>query len=158
LATGWFWRLAAPEPVVLVTQQITDPQAAARSISQRHLFGDGGAATGSAAAPAARSFTLLGAMTAGGRQPGFAILSEPGKTPVAVLEGEEITPGVTLAKVSANKVTIVRNGQNETLELVTRPSSSAPTPVQNSAAPRADAAAAPPAIPPRPANPSPQNP
>jgi general secretion pathway protein C len=129
LAAGWFWRFTAPEPVALVTQQITDPQAAARSVTQRHLFGDGGTTPGSAAPPPARSFALVGAMTANRRQPGFAVLAETGKPAVSVFEGEEVAPGIRLEKVLADKVIIVRNGRSESLELSSGRSSTPPAPV-----------------------------
>jgi general secretion pathway protein C len=129
LAAGWFWRLTAPEPVALVTQQMADPQAAARSVTQRHLFGDGGTTPGSAVAPPARNFTLVGAMTASRGQPGFAVLAETGKPAVSVFEGEEVAPGVRLEKVLADKVSIVRNGRSETLELVLDRSSAIPMPL-----------------------------
>lgn len=161
LAAGWFWRLSAPEPVALVTQQITDPQAAARSVAQRHLFGD--SATASAAAPA-RAYTLVGAMTGSSRQPGFAVLGETGKPPQSVFEGEEIAPGVKLVKVLADKVMIVRDGRSETIELVAGAPSAAPLPAAatgaaNATAARpADPAVPPRAMPPHPTLPSPQNP
>lgn len=146
LAAGWFWRLTAPEPVALVTQQTTDPQTAARSVTQRHLFGDGGTTPGSAAAPPARSFALFGAMTASRRQPGFAVIAETGKPAVSVFEGEEVAPGIRLEKVLADKVSIVRNGRSETLELLSG-RSSIPAPVP------ATSTGTPPPIPPSPPTP-----
>jgi general secretion pathway protein C len=126
LAAGWFWRLNAPEPAILVTQEITDPHAAARSIAQRHLFGGTETVTGSAVEPAIRSFTLLGTMTATSQQPGFAVFAETGKPTISVLEGDELAPGIRLKKVMPDKVSIIYNGRSETLELVSGHAS--PTP------------------------------
>jgi len=132
LAAGWFWRLSAPEPFMLVTQQISDPLAAARSVTQRHLFGNAETAPGSVAGVAARSFTLLGAMTANQQQPGFAVLAETGKPTVSVFEGEEFAPGIRLEKVMPDKVSIISNGRSEILELVADQSSHVPPPFPTS--------------------------
>jgi hypothetical protein len=136
LAAGWFWHLTGPEPVIAVMQQITDPLAAARSVTQRHLFGN--AETTSAAELAPRNFTLLGAMTASQQQPGFAVLAETGKPAVSVFEGDELAPGIRLEKVMPDKVSIIFNGRSETLELVPDQSSRTPPhfPATNTGVPR----------------------
>jgi type II secretory pathway component PulC len=137
LAAGWFWRLTVPEPVILVTQQLTDPLAAARSVTQRHLFGNAETAPGSTAELAVRNFTLLGTMTANSRQPGFAVLAETGKPTISVFEGEELAPGIRLEKVMPDKVSIIYNDRSETLELVSGQSPHTPPfPAASSGAPR----------------------
>jgi hypothetical protein len=159
LASSWFWRLTAPDPVALVTQPLTDPRAAAQAVAQRHLFGAGTTASG-ASAPAVRAFTLVGAMTASRRQPGFAVIGETGKPPTAVFEGDEIAPGVKLEQVLANKAIIVRDGQRETIELSAGAPSNAVPPVAvppAAAGPMANAAAMRPA-PPTPVRPVPPAP
>ena len=117
LSAAWFWRANAPDSVVLPTQTISDPLLAAQAIASRHLMGESQQAKPGTAAQMNTQFQLTGAMTASKGRPGFAILSEDGKTPIPVVEGEELAPGVTLTKVFANKVEISRQGRTETLEI-----------------------------------------
>lgn len=136
LAAGWFWRLNAPEPVILVTQQLTDPVEAARSVTQRHLFGDAETMPASTADLAAHGFTLLGAMTASRQLPGFAVLGQMGKPMVSVFEGDELAPGIRLEKVMPDKVSIIYNGHSEIIELTSgQPSFKPPFPVANFSVP-----------------------
>jgi type II secretory pathway component PulC len=95
-----------------------------------------------------RRFTLLGTMTASPRQPGFAVLAEAGKPTVSVFEGEDLAPGIRLEKVMPDKVTIIHNGQSETLELVSDQSSPTPPPL-----PSATSSGAPHPMPPSRPNP-----
>lgn len=117
LSAEWFWRANAPDPVVLPTQIVSDPLLAAQSIVSRHLMGESQQGFAGSGAPANSQFQLTGAMTASKGRPGFAIISEDGKLPLSVVEGEELAPGITLSKVFANKVEIVRQGRTETLEI-----------------------------------------
>ena len=121
LAAGWFWRLASPPSVILANADVSDPVAAARSITQRHLFAEATRSPSGVTLQSPQAYTLIGAMTASGKQPGFAILAEPGKPPVSAIEGEQFAPGITLGKVEPDKVTLLREGKSETLTLVTTP-------------------------------------
>ena len=117
LSAEWFWRANAPDPVVLSTQTISDPLVAAQSIVSRHLMGDSPRLAVNSSAQLNDQFQLTGAMTASKGRLGFAILSEDGKIPVPVLEGEELAPGIVLFKVFATGVEIRRQGHTEFLEL-----------------------------------------
>jgi len=117
LSAEWFWRANAPAPAVLPTQTVSDPLLAAQAIASRHLMGESLQAKAGTTSQASAQFQLTGAMTASKGRPGFAIVAEEGKTPVPVVEGEELVPGVTLSKVFANKVEISRQGRTETIEI-----------------------------------------
>ena len=117
LAAEWFWRANAPDPVILPAQSISDPLLAAQSIASRHLMGDPQLGTPGSATQTSNQFQLTGAMTASKQHRGFAILAEDGKTPLPVMEGEELAPGVVLFKVFANKVELRRQGRTEFLEI-----------------------------------------
>ena len=117
LSAEWFWRANAPDPVVLPTQIVSDPLLAAQSIISRHLMGETQQVTAGSGAPANSQFQLTGAMTASKGRAGFAVISEDGKSPLSVVEGEEFAPGITLTKVFANKVEIRRQGRTEVLEI-----------------------------------------
>ena len=117
LSAEWFWRANAPDPVVLPTQTMSDPLLAAQAIVSRHLMGESQQVKAGVAAQANTQFQLTGAMTASTGRPGFAVLSEDGKMPIPVVEGEELAPGITLSKVFANKVEISRQGRTEFIEI-----------------------------------------
>src|SRR5262249_49654513 len=83
----------------------------------RHLMGETVAAAAAPAAPPPSQYRLLGAMTASGKQRGFAILSEQGKPAFPVVEGEEIAPGLKLSRVLPDKVVLARGGREHTLPM-----------------------------------------
>jgi len=58
---------------------------------------------------------LMGVMAASGERRGHAVLRLDGKKTVAVLQGEEVEPGVRLAEVHVDHVVLERNGARETL-------------------------------------------
>ena len=84
-------------------------------MAARHWFGSAAVAPGTG--EHAASYQLLGAMTGSGNKPGFAIISENGRPPVPVLEGEEFAPGVRLERVLPRAVELRRQGTTERLEL-----------------------------------------
>ena len=117
-----FWNLTAPatpEPPIAVD---TDPPRVAQTIAARHLFGEapqqGIRTAGTGRAVDAK---LYGVVAASGKgHSGIAILSIQGKPAVAVREGDEITPGVTLHRVLARSVEISQGGVIEVLRLPER--------------------------------------
>jgi general secretion pathway protein C len=116
IISGWFWDRAAPRAVTLPTTHVSDSLEAAQMIAARHLMGEArNTPAGSVAAPRSTQFRLLGAMTAGGRHPGFAILAADGEQAVAVFEGDEVAPGVTLSKVLPESVLMRYGSRTETL-------------------------------------------
>ena len=117
LSAEWFWRASAPDPVVLPTQTISDPLLAAEAIVSRHLMGVSQLPTAGSSGQGNNQYQLTGAMTASKGRRGFAIFSEDGQLPLAVMEGEELAPGVRLSKVFAGKVEILRQGRTEVLEI-----------------------------------------
>ena len=117
LSAEWFWRANAPDPVVLPTQTISDPLLAAQAIVSRHLMGVPQLTSTGSAGQGRNQYQLTGAMTASKGRRGFAVFAEDGQQPLAVMEGEELAPGVILYKVFASKVEITRQGRLEVLEI-----------------------------------------
>jgi len=85
-----------------------------------------------AATPAA------GAQAAGAER-GYAVVQLDAKKTVAVLEGEEIAPGVRLAEVHADHVILERGGLRETLAWPPRNTHTPPAPVNAPPPPNASA-------------------
>ncbi|ARO87577.1 general secretion pathway protein [Nitrosospira lacus] len=67
------------------------------------------------AAPAGIAIKLLGVVAASPGRQGYAIMQLDSKEMLAVLEGEDIAPGVRLAEVHPNHIILERNGLRETL-------------------------------------------
>jgi general secretion pathway protein C len=112
----WLWVWLAPRP---------EPRAPAAALSARQsgapaeaangLFGNGQRErSGAAAGIAAR---LLGVVAATGSRPGYAVLRLDAKKTVAVLQGDEIEPGLRLAEVHADHIVLDRSGAREKLPL-----------------------------------------
>ena len=80
-----------------------------------------------AAAPTGIAIKLFGVVAAAEGRRGYAVMQLEGKQILAVLEGEDIAPGVRLAEVLANHVILERSGARETLALPER-KGIAPTP------------------------------
>lgn len=105
---------AAPSPVAASYRTESDPAAAARAIV--------GAApmaleTVTAAAPARSVYTLVGAATGFGRDRGFALVKGEDGRVIALAEGDELAPGVRLARIHADRVELDRGGVTDTLTL-----------------------------------------
>jgi hypothetical protein len=115
IIAGWIWDLAAPAPYAPPLAVAADSQKAADAVAARHWFGSDAVAPGDGKHVA--SYQLLGAMTGSGNKPGFAIISETGKPPMPVVEGEEFAPGVRLERVLPRAVEVRRQGATERLEL-----------------------------------------
>ena len=79
-----------------------------------------------AATPTGIAIRLLGVVAATGNQPGYAVVQLDAKRILAVLEGNEIDPGVRLAEVHPNYVVLERGGARERLEWPKRQPTAAP--------------------------------
>jgi len=103
----WSWEWLAP-PAAARAPVAADIGGGASSAAT--LFG-----TARQAAAASGNLRLMGVMAASGDRRGHAVLRLDGKKSVAVLQGEEVEPGVRLAEVHVDHVVLERNGTRETL-------------------------------------------
>jgi len=67
------------------------------------------------AAPTGIAIKLLGVVAASGGRRGYAVVQLEAKQILAVLEGEDVTPGLRLAEVHPDHVILERSGVRETL-------------------------------------------
>lgn len=79
-----------------------------------------------AAAPTGIAIRLLGVVAASGGQRGYAVVQLEAKRILAVLEGDEVDPGVRLAEVHPDHVVLERGGARETLQWPKRTTTAAP--------------------------------
>jgi len=104
----WIWIAPAPEPRA---------QAAADSLgsmSAGALFGTAQRDRNSAA-PTGMAIRLLGVVAATVGRRGYAVVELEPRQILAVVEGEDVTPGIRLAEVAADHIVLERNGTHETL-------------------------------------------
>lgn len=106
---SWAWLAPPSAPRAPAAAQPAGHAAAAGS-----LFGTPaqGAGLGSAGSGAVR---LMGVVAAAGEQRGQAVLRLDGRQSVAVLQGDEVAPGLRLAEVHVDHIVLERNGVRETL-------------------------------------------
>jgi len=105
----WTWVGLAP---AAAARAPAAPESVSSVASTAGLFGT---ATAGAGAAASGSIRLIGVVAAWGERRGHAVLRLDGKTSVAVLQGEDIEPGLRLAEVHVDHVVIERNGAREVL-------------------------------------------
>ena len=105
----WSWIWLAP---AAAARAPSAPEAATTSSAAAGLFGSAKQGAGAAASGPVR---LIGVVAASGERRGHAVLRLDGKKTLAVLQGEEIEPGLRLAEVHANHVVVERNGAREVL-------------------------------------------
>jgi general secretion pathway protein C len=103
----WSWAWLAP-PAAARAPAAAD--LAARTSSAAGLFG--GVKQGAAVSGAVR---LMGVVAASEGRRGHAVLRLDGKRTLAVLQGEELEPGLRLAEVHVDHIVLERNGARETL-------------------------------------------
>ena len=101
---SWAWLAPAPAPRAPAV-----PEAAVQTSSAAGLFGS--AQTVSSAS----AVRLTGVVAASGDRRGHAVLRLDGKKTVAILQGEDIEPGLRLAEVHPDRIVLERNGARETL-------------------------------------------
>jgi general secretion pathway protein C len=91
----WSWAWLAP------------PSAPRAPAAPAQGAGIGGAGSG--------AIRLMGVVAAAGEQRGQAVLRLDGRQSVAVLQGDEVAPGLRLAEVHVDHIVLERNGVRETL-------------------------------------------
>lgn len=116
-----FWTLTTANtlaPLQASTNTLeTDPRKAAQLVVARHVFGEV-AAVAAVVAEAPTDIRLSGIIAA--QRPGqtaMAILALEGKPAIAVREGEEFAPGLTLQRVQERQVELLRGSQTQILGL-----------------------------------------
>jgi general secretion pathway protein C len=106
----WSWVWLAPAAAARAPpapDAVSSGSSAAAGLFGIAKQGPGTAATG--------SIRLMGVVAASGERRGHAVLRLDAKKIVAVLQGEDIEPGVRLAEVHADHIVLERNGARETL-------------------------------------------
>jgi len=111
---SWVWFAPSAAPRAPAAVQLAGRASAAGGLFGVALQGSGATAAAAAGAGALR---LMGVMAAAGGQGGQAVLRLDGKRSLAVLEGEDIVPGLRLAEVHVDHIVLERNGVRETLAL-----------------------------------------
>ena len=105
----WSWVWLAP---AAAARAPAAPEAAGSVSTAAALFGS---AKQGAGATASGSIRLIGVVAASGKRPGHAVLRLDGKKTVAVLQGEDIEPGLRLAEVHVDHIVMERSGAREVL-------------------------------------------
>jgi general secretion pathway protein C len=90
--------------------------APSRSIAQWHLFGTAPAQRGGEG-PSTTSLVLRGTLADADPKAGIAVIADAGNGERSWRVGEEVSPGVRLARVYADRVVVTRDGAEETLAL-----------------------------------------
>jgi general secretion pathway protein C len=103
----WSWAWLAPPAAARAPAAVDLP---AKSSSAGGLFG--GVKQGAAASGTVR---LMGVVAASGGRRGHAVLRLDAKKTVAVLQGEDVEPGLRLTEVHVDHIVLERNGARETL-------------------------------------------
>ena len=115
----WDWK--TPTLTAAVIEPATDPGILAAEIARRHLFGEGiPAATqaGLEPSPAPGNLQLSGIIaTQHGAHSAYALLSLDGQPAKVVRQGEEISPGLVLQRISPHEIELSRHGQRQRLSL-----------------------------------------
>lgn len=114
VAAELFWRFAAPRPEIFPVSVESDAGRAAQVIAGRHFMGE-------AAAVAVRSdagrFALFGVLTGDEARPGFAVLAVDGGAARGVVAGQEVVPGVVLARIFADHAELRSNAGTQDVPL-----------------------------------------
>ena len=107
----WTWAWLAPRPA---PRAPTAVETASNASSAGGLFGNARQGPGAAAA-ASGAVRLMGLVAASGGRPGHAVLRLDAKKTVAVVQGQDVEPGLRLAEVHVDHIILERNGERETL-------------------------------------------
>ena len=107
----WAWFAPRPEPRAPAAAQA----GGATLEAANGLFGSAQGPKGLAASSS--SAKLVGVVAASGSRAGYAVLRLDAKKSVAVLQGEEVEPGLRLAEVHPDHVVLERSGAREKLPL-----------------------------------------
>ena len=106
---SWAWLAPAAAPRAPAAVEVEG-----RPSSAGGLFGSVKHGPGAAAA-ASNAVRLMGIVAASGGRPGHAVLRLDAKKTVAVLQGEDVEPGLRLAEVHTDHIVLERNGARETI-------------------------------------------
>jgi hypothetical protein len=118
---GWLWFGPAPAKIAVVTP--TDEYA--RRIADARLFGAAAAPAPAAAAPVSGDLRLLGVIAErNGR--GYALFRSGARGPLLVAAGQDVTTGVRVDAVRADRVTLIEAGVRRDMLLRAAPSPSVP--------------------------------
>jgi general secretion pathway protein C len=105
---SWEWLGPPPSPRAPAAEETAGRTASAAGLFRMAKDGPG--------APAASGpIRLMGVVAASGSRRGHAVLRLDAKKTVAVLQGEDIEPGLRLAEVHVDHIVLERNGARETL-------------------------------------------
>lgn len=125
IAAYWTWTWFAPLP---------------ESRAQAGADNSGGVAAGSlfgtaakernTAAPTGIAIRLLGIVAATPGRKGYAVMEVEPRQILAVHEGDDVAPGIRLAAVEPDHVTLERNGRQETLTWPEKSKTAEPPPVR----------------------------
>jgi general secretion pathway protein C len=107
----WSWAWLSPPPAPRAPAAL---EPGGRTSSAAGLFRTVKEGAGAAAA-ASGAVRLMGVVAASGGRRGHAVLRLDAKKTVAVLQGEEVEPGLRLAEVHVDHIVLERNGARETL-------------------------------------------
>jgi general secretion pathway protein C len=107
----WTWAWLAPRPAPRAPAAV---ETASNASSAGGLFGNVRQGPGAAAA-ASGEVRLMGLVAESGGRRGHAVLRLDAKKTVAVLQGEDVEPGLRLAEVHVDHIILERNGARETL-------------------------------------------
>ena len=105
----WSWVWLAP---AVAARAPPAPDAVSGTSAAAGLFGIPKQGAGTAAPGSIR---LMGVVAASGERRGHAVLRLDGKKTVAVLQGEEVEPGLRLVEIHVDHVVLQRDGARETL-------------------------------------------
>lgn len=121
VAVDLFWRFTAPRPPALPVATEADPLRAAQAIASRHLLGKGAAPGAPAAVVAAPGrYAVQAVVTGAAGRPGWAVIAIDGGPQQGFVEGQEIRPGVTLARVAGDGVELTVGGARQRVALAER--------------------------------------
>lgn len=105
----WEWLAPRPEPRALPAVKVAE-----RTMAAQTLFGSA-QKDGQAGAMTGMPIKLLGVVASADKRNGYAVVQIEGQKVLAVREGEDVSPGISLAEVHPDRVVLVRNGARETL-------------------------------------------
>lgn len=111
VAAYWTWEWLAPNPE---PRAQVAANAGGHAASANGLFGNMERNQNSAS-PTGIAIRLLGIVAATAGRRGYAVMQLEPKEILAVREGEDITPGIRLAKIETDHIILERGGARETL-------------------------------------------
>lgn len=125
VAVDLFWRFATPRPPALPVATEADPQRAAQAIASRHLLGQGAAPGAQNITAAPSRYSLQAVVTGADGRPGWAVLTIDGGPQQGFVEGQDIRPGLQLARVLPDSVELLASGARQRVMLAERPGAGA---------------------------------